>query len=293
MSARTHGWLLLLALFGVAASLGAGHVAARLAFANGVNVVTAATVRSGCAVLLLYALLRLRREAVLPLPRAFPATIALGLLIAGQTVCIQIAVALIPVTLAILVFYVYPFFTAAGASLLGDERFTPRLALALVVAFVGLALVLGVEPQPVDPWGVLGALGAALCFAGAVVLTPHLAPGMSAPLRTFYMLVVTAAIFLAASAATQAFEWPASGAGWTGLAGLALGYAAGISGLFLVLPRLGAVQTSVVLNLEPVLVAAIAWLVLGEALTALQVLGAIVVVATVILFRVGLRERRA
>jgi len=283
---RSHVWLLVLALFGVAVSLGAGHVAARLAFANGVNVVTAATVRSGCAVLLLYALLRLRREAVLPLPRAFGPTIVLGMLIAAQTVCIQIAVALIPVTLAILVFYVYPFVTAAAASLLGDERFTARLAVALVVAFVGLALVLGVEPQPVSPWGVLAALGAALSFAGAVVLTPHLAPGMSAPRRTFYMLATTAAIFVAASAATQAFHWPASGAGWFGLAGLALGYAAGIIGLFLLLPRLGAVQTSVVLNLEPVVVAAIAWAVLGESLTALQILGAIVVVATVILFKI-------
>jgi hypothetical protein len=37
MSARTNTWLLLLALFAVAVSLGAGHVSARLAFANGVN----------------------------------------------------------------------------------------------------------------------------------------------------------------------------------------------------------------------------------------------------------------
>jgi drug/metabolite transporter (DMT)-like permease len=291
MSARSATWLLLLALFGVAVSLGAGHVSARLAFGNGVNVVTAATVRSIGAGVLLLVLLRLRREAVLPVPPAFRSTIVLGLLIAAQTVCIQVAVALMPVTLAILVFYAYPFLTGVGASLLGDEPFTPRLAVALVAAFAGLALVLGVEPQPVNPLGVAAGLGAALAFAAALVLTPRLAPGLSTPLRTFYMLATTATLFVAASAATQAFRLPETEAGWIGLAGLTLGYALGIVGLFLLLPRLGAVQTSIVLNLEPVAIAAIAWVALGEALTPLQIAGAVVVVATVILFQAGAKRR--
>jgi drug/metabolite transporter (DMT)-like permease len=291
VSARSATWLLLLALLAVAVSLAAGHVAARLAFANGVNVMTAATVRSVCAGLLLLAWLAARREAVLPLPPTFKSTMALGLLIAAQTVCIQAAVALMPVTLAILVFYTYPFLTGVAASLLGDERFTPRLAVALLAAFVGLALVLGVEPQPVSAWGMLAALGAALTFAAAVVLTPRLAPGLGAPLRTFYMLATTAAVFVAASAASQAFRWPATEAGWIGLAGLTFGYAFGIIGLFLVLPRLGAVQTAFVLNLEPVAVAGIAWLALGEALTSLQIAGAVIVVATVMLFQMSGRKR--
>ncbi len=290
MSARTNTWLLPFALFGVAVSLGAGHVSARLAFANDVNVITAATVRSVCAGLLLLGLLRFRRESVLPLPRAFKSTIVLGVLIAAQTVCIQVAVALMPVTLAILVFYTYPFITGVAASLLGDERFTPRLAVALVAAFAGLALVLGVEPQPVSVWGFLAALGAAATFSAAMVLTPRLAPGLSTPLRTFFMLATTATIFVAASAATQAFHLPATAAAWTGLAGLTLGYSLGITGLFLLLPRLGAVQTSIVLNLEPVAVAAIAWTALGEALTLLQIVGAVVVVVTVILFRATARQ---
>jgi drug/metabolite transporter (DMT)-like permease len=291
MSARTSTWLLLPALFAVAVSLGAGHVAARLAFANDVNVITAATVRSVGAGLLLLVLLRLRREAVLPLPPAFKSTMVLGVLIAAQTVCIQVAVALMPVTLAILVFYAYPFLTGVAASLLGDERFTARLAAALVAAFVGLALVLGVEPQPVSPWGLAAAFGAAVAFSGAMVLTPRLAPSLSTPLRTFYMLATTATIFVAASAATQSFRLPGTEAGWTGLAGLTFGYALGIIGLFLLLPRLGAVQTSIVLNLEPVVIAAIAWFALGEALTPLQIAGAVIVVATVMLFQTTGRKR--
>jgi probable blue pigment (indigoidine) exporter len=105
------------------------------------------------------------------------------------------------------------------------------------------------------------------------------------------MLATTAAIFVAVSVAAQGFRWPATEAGWIGLTGLTLGYSFGIIGLFLVLPRLGAVQTAFVLNLEPVAVAGIAWLALGEALTSLQIAGAVIVVATVMLFQTAGRKR--
>jgi hypothetical protein len=111
-----------LGLFGVAVSLGAGHVCARLAFTNGVNILTAATVRSLLATALLLVLLRLRGTALLPLPREFKATLALGLLIAVQTLTIQVAVSLLPVTIALLVFTV-PFFDRTRRALLGDARF--------------------------------------------------------------------------------------------------------------------------------------------------------------------------
>jgi drug/metabolite transporter (DMT)-like permease len=285
VSAAPRTVLPLLGLFAVALTLGAGHVCARVAFTNGVNVLTAATVRSLLAAALLLVLLRLRRTPVLPLPREFGGTLVLGLFIAGQTVFIQLAVAALPVTLALLVFYSYPFFTGLASILLGDERFSWRLAATLVAAFVGLALVLGVSAQPVDPLGVAAALGAALSFTGAVVLTQRLAPGLGAPLRTFFMLATAAAVFVAAAAATADVRLPAAGAGAVGLTGLAVFYALGIIGLFLLLPLLGPVQTAIVLNLEPVLVAMIAWAALGESLTATQIAGAVIVVGAVMLYQ--------
>jgi drug/metabolite transporter (DMT)-like permease len=291
VSFRASASLPVLGLFLVAVTLGAGHVCARLAFANGVNVLTAATTRSVCAGLLLLALLQLRRTPVLPLPREFKPTLILGVLIAAQTVLIQLAVALMPVTLAILFFYIYPFFTGLAAALLGDERFSWQLGVALVAAFAGLALVLGVGAEPVSLGGLAAAIGAALSFTGAVVLAPKLAPGLAAPLRTFYMLATTAAIFLAVSAVSLDVQGPQNGAGWIGLAGLALLYAAGIIALFLLLPLLGPVQSSVILNLEPVAVAVVAWIALGEALTPLQMAGALVVVAAVIFFQVTAPRR--
>jgi drug/metabolite transporter (DMT)-like permease len=104
------------------------------------------------------------------------------------------------------------------------------------------------------------------------------------------MVAATAALFVAVMSVTLDVRLPRTEAGWIGLAGLALFYAGGITGLFLLLPLLGPVQSSVVLNLEPVAVAIIAWIALGEALTGAQIAGAAIVVAAVIFFQATARR---
>lgn len=283
-------WWAIAGLVGVAVGLGSGHVCARLAFTHGVSVLTAATVRSSCASLLLLFLLALRRTTPWPLPAQARGTSVLGLCVVAQTLLIQFAVTRLPVTLAILVFYTYPFLTSVATSLLGEHRLSTGLLAALLTAFAGLALVLGVGAAPVDLLGVAAAFGASVTFTAALVLTPRLAPNLDAPLRTFYMMATSAIVFIVAAAATGRFAWPMETVAWIGLAGLSLLYAAGIVGLFLLLPLLGPVQTAVVLNLEPVAVAGVAWLALGEALTPLQMAGGLVVVLAVIAYQVHARR---
>jgi drug/metabolite transporter (DMT)-like permease len=55
-----------------------------------------------------------------------------------------------------------------------------------------------------------------------------------------------------------------------------------------VLPRLGVVGNSAIMNVEPVFALVLAWALLGQAIAAIQVLGALIVVGTVILL--GLRR---
>ncbi|MEO8038098.1 MAG: DMT family transporter [Betaproteobacteria bacterium] len=290
MSARRASWLPLVGLVGVATSLGSGHVCARLAFTHGVTVITAATMRSVCAGLLLLAVLAWRRTSPWPPMRSARFTPILGLFVVVQTLLIQYAVTLLPVTLAILVFYTYPFLTSVATSLLGEHRLSTHLVAALVCAFAGLVLVLGVGTAPVSVLGILVAFGASVAFTAALVLTPRLAPNLGAPLRTFYTMATSAFVLVVAAIATGRFHLPADMAAWTGLAGLSLLYAAGISGLFLLLPLLGPVQTAVVLNLEPVIVAMVAWIALGEALTPWQCVGAVVVVGAVIAYQAKSRK---
>jgi drug/metabolite transporter (DMT)-like permease len=285
-------WVALAGLVGAAGILGWGHVFARLAFSNGVNVITAATVRSVFAAFLLIVLLRIRREAVFPLSREGRLALLLGFFVAGQTAAVQAAVSLMPVTLAILVFYTFPFFIGVISSFLGSDRLTPALFLSLIAAFAGLTLVLGVGGESVTIPGVLAGLAASLCFTGALMLTPRLAPTLSAPLRTFLTMLTSAAIFVVSAVLSQKFHLPTNPTGTLGLVGLVICYAVGINLLFLCLPMLGPAQSAVVLNTEPVFVAIFAWLALGEGLSLLQVLGGAVVVGAVMWYQL-VRARQA
>ena len=75
---------------------------------------------------------------------------------------------------------------------------------------------------------------------------------------------------------------PTAPAGWWGLALLTLLYGTGITILFTVLPRLGVVGNSAVMNVEPVFALVLAWLILDQHIAPVQVVGALVVVGAVI-----------
>ena len=59
--------------------------------------------------------------------------------------------------------------------------------------------------------------------------------------------------------------------------------------MFMVLPKLGVVGNSAIMNVEPVFALVLAWGVLGQSIALMQLVGALVVVATVMWL--GLRKR--
>jgi drug/metabolite transporter (DMT)-like permease len=59
--------------------------------------------------------------------------------------------------------------------------------------------------------------------------------------------------------------------------------------MFTVLPKLGVVGNSAIMNVEPVFALVLAWAILGQSIAPVQVAGALLVVATVVWL--GLRRR--
>jgi drug/metabolite transporter (DMT)-like permease len=94
-------------------------------------------------------------------------------------------------------------------------------------------------------------------------------------------MAIVAVIALAVVGAQGGFHWPHAAAGWWGLAGLCLLYGTGITILFTVLPLLGVVGNSAIMNVEPIFALVLAWAVLGQAIAPMQVMGAVTVVGTV------------
>src|SRR5579871_1375160 len=125
---HTRPWFGVALALAVAATFAAGSALAGLAFRHGTDPLTVTTVRTCAAALTLFVALRLRGSPIVLPPRARPAALALGSLVAYYSWSLYQAVSLMPVALAVLIFYLYPLMTGVVAWTTGRERFTARAA---------------------------------------------------------------------------------------------------------------------------------------------------------------------
>ncbi len=283
----------------IAMMMGANHVAARLAFNNGVDVATAVTARSAVTAVVVGLILWWMKVPLALAPRHRLALPAMGLLVAGQSLCLYSAVARLPVALALLAFNTYPLWTALWARVFYGHRAERRVLLAMPVLLLGLAMALDVLGAASGlgaalQWGHIGvgvafAVAAAALFGLALVLTQHEAGGLDGRLRTFSTLALVAVVVGVGAQMNGGFHWPQAAMGWGALAALTFLYGTAFTIMFTVLPRLGVVGGSVIMNIEPIFALALAWVVLGQSIALAQVAGGLLVVATVMWLGLGRR----
>lgn len=283
----------------LACLFGANHVAARVALDHGANVVTAVAARSLVTAAAVALLVALQRVPYALQPRHRRVMPVIGVLVAAQSVLLYSAVARIPVGLALLAFNTYPLWTAFAAWALYKHRPERRVLLAMPVILVGLALALdvaglasglGAQAQ----WGRIGAGVALAVTAGAtfglvLALTQHEVADLDGRVRTVISMAIVGVLALVAALAGPGLHLPADGPGWWGLVLLTLLYGTAFTVLFTLLPRLGVVGNSPILNVEPVAALLMAWAVLGQAIAPVQWLGSLVVVGAVM--ALALRRR--
>lgn len=294
LSATAFVTLLLIALI-----MGANHVAARIAFNHGTDVATAVVFRSGVTALVVAVLVLLQGVPVRFTPRHRRVLPVIGLLIGLQSLCLYSAVARLPVALALLAFNTFPIFTAAWAWVLYRATPSPALVRAMPVILLGLALALDVFGAAsglgaAGQWGRIGAgvafaLAAAASFGLALVWTQHEAADVDGRVRTVTTMAMAGLVALVAVGVQGGFHLPQAAPGWWGLAALTCLYGTGFTLMFTLLPRLGVVGNSAILNVEPVFALVLAWLVLGQSIAPVQVAGALLVVGAVVVL--GLRKR--
>jgi drug/metabolite transporter (DMT)-like permease len=288
-------WVGIVLLLVMATVFGSNHIAARVAFEHGANVMTAVAARSSGTALFVLLLLLFSGTALKVERKTFGRAVAIGLLLAVQGYCLYSAVALIPVALALLAFQTFPMVLALFSWLSGGERPSRRVVVAMPVALIGLALALDVAGRSWDMagrWseigaGVLWACGASVSFALVLLLTTRWLGGLDGRLRSFLTMSVVAVVTLAGGAATNGFALPADGTGWIALALLTAFYGTAITSMFVLLPRLGMVNNAAVLNFEPIAVLALAWPILGQSVAPLQILGAFIVVGAIMWMGAG------
>lgn len=294
ISGTAFATLLLIALM-----MGANHVAARIAFNNGVDVATAVVFRSGVTTLVIVALLAAARVRVSFSTRHRRMLPLIGLLIGIQSLCLYSAVARLPVALALLAFNTYPIWTALWAAVVYRQKPERAMLIAMPVILLGLALALDVFGAASGlgasgQWarigaGVAFALAAAATFGLALVITQQETADVDGRVCTATTMAIASLIALAMVGTQGGFHLPQAAAGWAGLAALTFLYGTAFTIMFTVLPKLGVVGNSAIMNVEPVFALVLAWALLGQRIAPVQVAGALLVVATVIWL--GLRRR--
>ncbi len=294
LSGTAFATLLLIALM-----MGANHVAARIAFNNGVDVATAVVFRCAVTALVVSGLLMVQRVSVRLNARHKRYLPLIGLLIGIQSLCLYSSVARLPVALALLAFNTYPLWAALWDRLLYQRRPERTVLLAMPILLFGLALALDVLGAAsglgaAGQWGNIGAgvafaMAAAATFGLAMIITQHEVIDLDGRVRTVSTLTIAGLIALALVTAQGGFHFPQATAGWWGLAALTFLYGTAFTIMFTVLPKLGVAGNSAIMNTEPVFALVLAWAILGQAIAPIQLAGALVVVATVIVL--GLRRR--
>ncbi len=183
-----------------------------------------------------------------------------------------------------LLFYTYPVLVMLATIALDRRAPAPMLFAALGLAVGGSAIVVvggsGVDVQPV---GIVLALCCATAYTGYLIGTDRVVK------RTNPM---TSALWLAAGAAVAntvyavAFDaraMPAGGAAWLKIAGMAVFTSAAFVAMLAGLQRIGAVRNAIIGVLEPLTVAVLAFVFLGEPISAAVAIGGTLILGGAVL----------
>lgn len=272
---------------GIAAgtSLGISDVLAKIVLASGVDVVSMLSFRSLVGLAFVATWFRFgRRPSANVQVRLISAVV--GIVFAGLIFCLFKAIETIDVPTAILSYFTYPLLTGLAAGFAGLEPLRWKGMVCAVVAFCGLALLIEAHPAGFAVAGVAYAIGAAGFRTAVLLVTRAYLVGADARLTTWYSMLSSTAIFLAASSAQHAWNTPQSGLSWTYLIVLSLLSTAAILFVFLSTVRIGAFRTAVIMHLEPLTATIFSGLILGQVITPVQGLGMIIMLAGLIAFQV-------
>ncbi|MGW2721317.1 EamA family transporter [Streptomyces sp. NPDC001492] len=275
---------------GSAVAFGGSGVAAKPLIEAGLDPLHVVWLRvAGAALVMLPIAVRHRS-----LPRRRPALLAgFGLLaVAGVQACYFAAISRIPVGVALLVEYLAPALVLGWVRFVQRRPVTRAAALGVVLAAGGLACVVEVwSGLSFDAVGLLLALGAACCQVGYFVLSDQ---GSDAgddapdPLGVIAYGLLIGAVVLTAVARPWTMDWSVLAGtahmdgtpiaaflllAWIVLIATVLAYVTGV----LSVRRLSPQVAGVVACLEAVVATVLAWVLLGEHLSAPQIVGGAVV----------------
>ena len=258
-------------------------VSAGFAFRAGADPATVITFRGLAGLIIGLIMVRLMtRNLKIPSNAIMP----LGLMTLGMiTVSFGYmgAIQYIPISLATLIFYMFPTVVLIISSLTARRMPSLLSGLAFFMAFAGLASALGVSINGLDWHGVAWALaatagGTLLFFYGSVT-----AQRTGIALFIFYSQAAIAGAGVLAMISLDGINLPTGTTGAYAFIGIFTGYLVGISMHFFAVRLINPALAALVFNVEPVVTISLSAILLGDILTLSQYIGGAFVIFGVLL----------
>jgi drug/metabolite transporter (DMT)-like permease len=287
-AARTEK-LALTALFSGAAGIAFAPIFVRL---SEVGPVATAFWRTGLAVPVLALWLaietRQRPHRRYATPRDRMLLCLAGLFFAGDLALWHWSITLTSVANSTLLANMAPIFVTLGAWLLFRHRVRPAFLLGMGVALGGAFILMG-QSLSFGSTHILGdGLGiiTAMFYGAYIITVSRLATGFSTATIVTWSAAATSAALMPLALASDGDLFPHTAYGWSVLLGLAiLSHAGGQSLIAYALAHLPASFSAVGLLAQPVMAAALAWIILAEPLGWLQALGGAIVLGGILIAR--------
>ena len=275
-------WLGIAVAVAAGAAFAIANTSAGVAYQGGSNPLTVASTRFLLPTAALIAWLGFTGVSlVLPKRQAIVA-ILLGAVTALYNWALLRSFNSIPFALAVLIIYLYPLIAAVIVAGFGWDKFAWRTGVAIVVSFLGLALALDVRGSNLDISGVSLAFLAAVGLAVVVAVSSRVFGNGDARPVTLYMSAAASVLLLLLCAVSGDFAFPQTNAGWISFAAAAVFYAFAIITFFIAISMIGPVRASLFSYSDAVVSAILGVVVLGQALSSVQVAGiALVVIALI------------
>jgi drug/metabolite transporter (DMT)-like permease len=203
----------------VLCSIGLGLAVAfgRVAFDGGTTPLMVALCRSGFSIGLMAALCAVTGQSLRPPKGSWPHLLFLGLLFAHMAFGNIGSTKYIPVGLAALLFFVYPPVVALINAALDRRPPRPLKVIAILTAFAGLAVMLGVGFGDLDIRGVIIGLTAGIACAVNMVWLSRKATGLHPFVIVFYQSCVASIVMLVLAVQLDELRLPDVTSGWWGL----------------------------------------------------------------------------
>lgn len=266
-----------------AVAFGGLGVFARIADDEGADRVAVLALRFGIAAVV-FGAFRLVVRAPAPRGRALAGLVLMGVLYFVQGSCFFASVERGSPGLASLLLYAYPVLVVASGALFFGERPTRPVVLACAVAVAGTVLIVAPSVGDGSASAILFGLATAATYAAYILIGSRVLRSTEAVWASTVIMGAAAACCVVQYLVTSPHPaGPSTADGWAAVLALALiSTVVAVSTFLAGLSRVGPATASTVSALEPATSVALSAIVIGETLTAVSLVGGILVLGAVI-----------